>query len=234
MKKTDNFTEKLVKALQNQIISGQLKPGDRLPPLREIALVHSVSRSVVNSAISALSAKGYLRINPRHFIIVNDFLKNGSLSVLEDIFHGDNHDLRRKMIKDTLACRLMVEIDALFQAESFSALDLVTLQDLLSKEKLWFSASGAPAEELAALDLQFHEALIGLSGNMVSSMLYHTFHYLAQPMVSLFYQVPSVIPFVLEKHVQIVDDLVRRDFPSARSRLTDLLRHGEREILPIL
>ena len=234
MKKTDNLTAKLVKALQNQIISGQHKPGDRLPPLREIALENSVSRSVVNSAVSALSAKGYLRINPRHFIVVNDYLKNGSLSVLEDIFHGDNQDLRRKMIKDTLACRLMVEIDALFQAESCLVLDLSLLQNILSREKTWVSDSGAQVEQLAALDLQFHEALIGLSGNMVSSMLYHTFQYLAQPMVSLFYQLPSVIPFVLEKHAQIVEDLLQRDFPSARSRLKDLLRHGEREILPTL
>jgi DNA-binding GntR family transcriptional regulator len=127
-----------------------------------------------------------------------------------------------------------VEIDALDQAENRSELELLPLKNIIRQERSWADDPLKSPEQISDLDLRFHEALIGLAGNMVSALLYHTFQYLAQPMVSLFYRVPSVIPFVLNQHSCIVDSLDRHDFSSARSLLKELLLHGEKEILPML
>ncbi|MCK7479194.1 MAG: GntR family transcriptional regulator [Candidatus Moduliflexus flocculans] len=52
------MTSKLVTTLKNDIINGHLKAGDKLLPLRELALAHKVSRSVVNAAVGTLAAQG--------------------------------------------------------------------------------------------------------------------------------------------------------------------------------
>jgi len=234
MKKPSNRTAELVKTLQNQIISGALKPGQKLMPLREIALANGVSRSVVNSAISALSARGYLRVIPRHFIVVEDFLQSGSLDVLEDVFHSGNRELKTKMIRDVLSCRKMVESDSIRAILRRPEFDLRPLENILSDEEKWLLDPRDPALELPRMDLAFHDALIRLGDNLASTLIYRSFRYLAVPMVEWFYRTPEVAAFVFEKHSQICQALARRDENSALAFLQDLLEHGERRVLGLL
>ncbi len=72
--KKESMSATLVAELKNDIIMGRLKAGDKLLPLRELAEQHKVSRSVVNSAVSTLAAHGYVRIVPRHHIVITDYL----------------------------------------------------------------------------------------------------------------------------------------------------------------
>ncbi|HTO95517.1 MAG TPA: FadR/GntR family transcriptional regulator [Myxococcales bacterium] len=53
--------EQVLKQLQEQIASGRLKSGDRLPPERELADRFKVSRSSVRDAIQALQVMGLVR-----------------------------------------------------------------------------------------------------------------------------------------------------------------------------
>jgi DNA-binding FadR family transcriptional regulator len=234
MKKKPNRTEELVRDLQNQIISGAMKPGQRLMPLREIAASYGLSRSVVNSAISTLSAQGYLRIVPRHYIVVEDFLQSGSLDVLEDVFHSGNHQLKVKMIQDVLSCRMMVENHSLREAFRKPALDLFPLETVLRKEAEWLRNPEGVRHELFRIDLDFHEALIRLSENLATTLIYHSFQYLAVPMVRLFYETPEVVQFVFKNHSLIFQALSEGDEENGIRLLHDLLEHGEKKVLEAL
>ena len=44
----------LVEAMKLQIIAGRLKPGDRIPSVRELALVHKVNPNTMQKALSEL------------------------------------------------------------------------------------------------------------------------------------------------------------------------------------
>ena len=211
-----------------------MKPGQKLPPLREIALEYGVSRSVVNSAIAALSARGYLHVVPRHFIVVENFLQTGSLDVLEDVFHSDNRILKAKMIKDVLSCREMVESHSVRAILHSPEIDLQPLFAILSDEEKWLRHPHDPAIELARMDLVFHDTLIRLGDNLASSLIYRSFNYLADPMVRLFYRTPEIAAFVFEKHSEICHALARRDETTALALLHDLLQHGERVVLGFL
>jgi DNA-binding FadR family transcriptional regulator len=185
----------------------------------------------VNSAVSALSTKGYIRVVPRHYAVVNDFISTGSLAILADIFHSDNKSLRRKMVKETLACRMLVEIDSIKKIASDPIIDLSSLRVLIEKETAWHANPLRKSEKLCEMDLAFHTCIIHLAGNMVFSLIYHTFDYLAQEMIHDFYENPAVILFVLEKHQSIVRSLMERNEQKAVSLMTELLQHGEKELL---
>ena len=47
--------------IERAIASGELSPGDRLPPERELAAAHGVSRMTVRHALDGLAARGLLR-----------------------------------------------------------------------------------------------------------------------------------------------------------------------------
>lgn len=231
MKHSDNRTDSFVKIIQNDIISGRIKVGEKLLPLRDLALKYNVSRSVVNSAISALSTKGYIRIVPRHYAIVNDFLSMGSLAILEDIFHGENEPLKEKMVKETLACRFLVETSSARKIAMDPSIDLSRLRTIIEKENQWRKNKEGSSAELCQIDWNFHACIVQLAGNMVFSLIYHTFDYLGKELIQSFYENPSVVDFVLTKHQCIYQALLEKKPTEAVSLLEDLLRHGENELL---
>ena len=58
------LTEQVMQQLASKIISGELKPGEKLPPERDLAEMLQVSRSRVREALRALSLIGLVSIRP--------------------------------------------------------------------------------------------------------------------------------------------------------------------------
>ena len=56
---TPSLKDLFVKELENKILSGELKVGDKLPSERELASSMQVSRAVVNAGIAELEQKGF-------------------------------------------------------------------------------------------------------------------------------------------------------------------------------
>ena len=57
--------ELFVQQLEDLILSGKLKIGEKLPTERQLAESMQVSRSVVNNGLSDLEKKGFLVVKPR-------------------------------------------------------------------------------------------------------------------------------------------------------------------------
>ena len=64
-KDSKNLKADFIQRMQAKILSGELKPGDRLPPERELAVQVGISRGSVNQGILDLERMGFLRIVPR-------------------------------------------------------------------------------------------------------------------------------------------------------------------------
>ena len=99
-----------VKELENMILSGALKVGDKLPPEREIAKTMGISRAVVNSGINEAAAKGFLRIKPRSGTFVEDYRQSGKLETLISIMNFNDGLLRQNEIKSLLELRTVLDI----------------------------------------------------------------------------------------------------------------------------
>lgn len=54
-----SLRELFVDQLENMILSGKLKIGEKLPPERQLAQMMQVSRAVVNSGIAELEKRGF-------------------------------------------------------------------------------------------------------------------------------------------------------------------------------
>lgn len=50
----------LVEQMKLQIIAGQLKPGDRIPSVRELAMVHKVNPNTMQKALGELEEEGLI------------------------------------------------------------------------------------------------------------------------------------------------------------------------------
>ena len=59
-----NLAADVISQIESAIIRGELEPGDKLPPERELTDRFGVSRTVVREAIHALSAKHLIEVQP--------------------------------------------------------------------------------------------------------------------------------------------------------------------------
>ncbi len=57
--------EELYKRIKEEIISGQIKPGAKLPSVRKAAVLYAVSRTTVQNAYFALAADGFIYSEPQ-------------------------------------------------------------------------------------------------------------------------------------------------------------------------
>ena len=56
-----SLTDQFVQKIESMIISGELMPGDQLPPARELSARMGVSRPVISAGLIELEKMGFVR-----------------------------------------------------------------------------------------------------------------------------------------------------------------------------
>ena len=230
MSKLNNKTIEVVKDIQRKIINKELKPKDRLLPLRELALEYNTSRSVINSAIHILSTKGYLNVNPRHYVEVNNYLHTGTLDIIKDIYFESIGELKTKTIKEVLDIRLFAETDAIRQIID-NDLPINDLREILEREKALINNPIKDIDQIIDLDCKFHETLVKVSEHSVLLLLYMSFKEIEVDLVKEFYNTKEMFNTVIKSHEELVLYLNQKDKPKAIELWTELLKQGEAIVL---
>ena len=104
-----SLKEVCVKEILTKILSGELKPGNRLPPERELAELMGISRSSVNHGIMELENMGFLTITPRRGTIVNDYRTHPTPQSLAAVMRYSSVEMEEDLFSDLMATRLLIE-----------------------------------------------------------------------------------------------------------------------------
>ena len=123
--------ELFIQQLEGMILSGELRPGDRLPTERELADEMKISKTVVHEGLRELHRLGFLDIASRRGVTVADYAQTGSLETLRAImdFHGGLPDA--KTAGSILQLRYYLEGPAMEElAARHTPADMAALQAL--------------------------------------------------------------------------------------------------------
>ncbi|MCL6733883.1 FadR/GntR family transcriptional regulator [Streptomyces neyagawaensis] len=152
-------TDEAIEKIKDMIVSGALRPGDRLPKESELAADLGLSRNSLREAVRALSLIRILDVRQGDGTYVTSLdpqLLLEALSFVVD-FHRDD------TVLEFLAVRRILEPAATAMAAlriSEQQLDALGAQ----LDKLGDDPS---VEELVACDLEFHKGIVQSSGNSV-------------------------------------------------------------------
>jgi GntR family transcriptional repressor for pyruvate dehydrogenase complex len=82
-------------ALRRAILRGELSPGERLPPERELAVQFGVSRLTLRAALATLDAAGLISVRHGSGYLVRDFVRDGGPDLLAGLTElaGERGDL---------------------------------------------------------------------------------------------------------------------------------------------
>ena len=167
------ISDTIAATLEQRILEGSLKPGDRLPPERELATELGVSRPSLREAIQKLASKGMVQSRQGGGTYVTDVLESSFSDPWQDMM-AKHPNLR----EDMLEFRRMLEGQAAeWAAERATDADLQRLEH--SFKALLGAFENDDAQARSDADIAFHQAigdaahnvLIGhLSGALLSLM----------------------------------------------------------------
>lgn len=147
------ISDAVASSLEKRILEGSLKPGDRLPPERELATELGVSRPSLREAIQKLASKGMLQSRQGGGTYVTDRLEQ-TFSDPWQAMMGSHPNLR----EDLLEFRRMLEGQAAeWAAERATEADLQRLEQAFAAMTEAFASDDL--ERRSTTDIAFHQAV---------------------------------------------------------------------------
>jgi GntR family transcriptional repressor for pyruvate dehydrogenase complex len=160
--RTDS-TEQVITFVRDLIARGELRPGDRLPAERDLALQLRVSRPTIRAGLRALSAMGV--IQSRHGS--GTYIPDGPPTLGSEPlrFLAALHGFSREEMYET---RRVLEVSAAGLAAERASAEHVAA---IAEEVASLFASIEDPQEFLVHDIRFHRAVAAASGNPILASL---------------------------------------------------------------
>ncbi len=203
------------------IAAGRLRPGDPVPPERELVENYSVGRSSVREALRMLESRGLIEARGNGTFTVSHARNtlNQSLELLLSVAEADLHEL--------FEIRRILEGEcAALAAARRREPDLVRMRAAIAEME---SGIGSEDEYIAA-DLEFHLTIAEATGNRVAAHLMHALRDQLHRALGTVYQIPHSAERSLAQHREIIEAIGARRPDEARASMQAHIGRVEREI----
>ena len=160
--------------IESVIVNGKIKPGEKLPPERELRDTMLVSRTTLREALKVLEQKGLIEIKVGvkggayvKEIGVDQF--SGSLDLLMR--------LKKISLRDLYEFRESVEgIAAGLAAEKATAKDIARLEDVLKKAHQEIDKNGDNWKSFYQQESRLHRLMAQISRNLIYEIIFSAIH----------------------------------------------------------
>lgn len=158
------LSEKVGIAIKNDIASGKLKKGEKIPAEPELMELYAVGRSTIREAVKTLAMSGILKVQQGSGTIVASTIKDEPLA----------QRLRRAEFEEINQVRALLEkeivrLACLHRTEK----NLDEMQVLLQQRKK--AITNNQQKKCADADIHFHISIARASGNQILMEMYENF-----------------------------------------------------------
>lgn len=229
----DNFSEirvespsdKIIRQIRSLITSGQLKPGDKLPPERKLAEKFGVGRSVVRDAIRKLEFYGIVKTQPQSGTVIAGMGIVALEGLITDVLNIEESDFN-----SLVETRVLLEVNAAGKAaERRTSDDIIVLRKALDAYITKVSSGESAVEE----DLLFHIKIAEASGNKVlKSLMLIITPDIVKNFTRLNVCKDDRVERTVQEHRDILNHIVNQDVKKAeeamRLHLNDILQFSKK------
>jgi GntR family transcriptional repressor for pyruvate dehydrogenase complex len=162
----ERLYQEIVEQIQQQIVSGQLKPGDQIPAERELADQFGVSRTAVREAIKSLTEKGLIEVFVGRGTFVTHFSPDRLVESMTLLLRNE-----RDRMESLTEAQAVLDVPIARLAARHRTPDIIdrlrVIVDRMERD------AGAP-EQLVEADEEFRAELARATGNPVLAVLSRT------------------------------------------------------------
>ena len=219
----------IVHQIEQLILRGVLRPGERLPSERELAAKFEVSRPTLRNALSELETSGLIVTRPGAGAYIAQVLGSAFSPPLVNLFSTHNEALF-----DYLSFRRDLEgLAAARAAEHANEIDLDVIRSIFKRMEIAHEKRN-PTEE-AAVDAEFHLAIVEAAHNVVMLHMMRSMFEMLQ--AGVFYNRQALFGkrstrgHLLEQHRAIFEAIIAQDPDAARAAVEAHLTYIEDAML---
>jgi GntR family transcriptional repressor for pyruvate dehydrogenase complex len=202
------------------LIVHRLKPGDKLPPERQLAAMFKVSRSSIRDAIRRLEAMGMVEPRQGAGTVVRDFSEASAANPLTSVLLQ-----KRKLVDELLEVRQMIEpVLAARAATHSSPAAIAAMEAILRRQGEKVRRGELTMEE----DSEFHYAIAQAADNSVILKVLDVLMDLLRETRERNLQVKGRLEHSYANHVRILSALKRKDAAAAERAMRHHLQDVKR------
>jgi GntR family transcriptional repressor for pyruvate dehydrogenase complex len=220
--KRSRLSDEVANQIKNLIGEGELKPGDRLPPERELIKQFGVSRPSLREALNSLVATGFLEVRQAK----RTFVRSVAADRMED-------PLSFLIKTDTQKIFDLIEVRKAMEAWGASqAAQRATDEDIKRLESIIEEMGKAIEEgrEWEKEDAEFHLAIAQATHNMVQIHIMSTLYDLLRESVAKIFTDKTKMRKLFQQHSRIVNAIKNRSPEKARERTLEHLGYVDSEV----
>lgn len=211
--------QQIIMHIRGAISSGELRPGDRLPPETELARSLGVSRPTVREALKVLEALNLLESStgPTGGTFVRTLNGVGAADSLKDSITL-LLDVDELTLEELWAAREAIETRVVgIAAVRRTERDLATMLSTIESDEHRKFDDYFP-------DITFHRAIVDASGNRLFSLFMLSIHLTLRTLAERYVLPPESKQDSQDQHRLIYEAILDRDATLARTRMEEHLR----------
>ncbi len=220
--KHTKVSDEIANQIKQLIIDGKLKPGDKLPPERELIKQFGVSRPSLREALNALVAMGFLEVRQAK----RTFVRSVVSKLIEDpialLIKADT-----QKIFDLIEVRKAIETWAAYQAAQKASREDIQQLEAITHEMQKAFEEGRSWEKQ---DADFHLAIAKATHNTIHMHIMSGIYDLLKESMSRIFVDREQVKKLMKHHHQIYLAIKNRSPEKAREKTLDHLNYVEEEV----
>ncbi len=224
-KKTFKISDQIIDQIRDAILSGKLKPGDRLASEKELADRFEVSKATMREAMRVLEVLGSTetRKGTSGGIFIAEVSMRTTIHSIINFLH-----FQALSIKEITMLRYLIE-----PTVARIAVSKITDQDIQNLKKI-VGERAAGGENEVSKEIGFHRYLARLAENTLLILIVDFVDNLLDSIKSKIKLGPDFYREVRKSHLQILDCIIKKDASGAGTAMTQDLLEVDRYLSRVL
>lgn len=221
LKKTRLY-EEIIKQIQELVRTGELKPGQRLPPERELALQLNVSRTAIREALRSLEMMGFIDSKVGEGTYIRQVTMENVIKPFSRILSQD-----KKLMIELIDVRLLLEVE--ISKLAAMQLDKIKIDAIENALKLMENEIADGGIGLKG-DNAFHDAIAMASGNSAMSKILGMCGDLLSNTREATLRIPGQPEKTIEDHRKIFEAIKSGDEKKAAFHMKEHLKKAHKNL----
>jgi GntR family transcriptional repressor for pyruvate dehydrogenase complex len=224
------LSDDVIGQLKTLLVERNLKPGDKLPPERDLSGLFQVGRPSIREALRTLDILGFVDIRPGDGVYVQDPLGGSFLKSIQESLEILTQ-LEPKTFVEIFEVRMILEAKTASMAAQYAGPeDLAFLQKAFRELEDHLTDPNSYSEK----DWEFHKAIARCSHNNVLFHLINHCSALIKLTSKRFVEVPNITAVFHPDHRAIFRAIQNRSEKKAVQAMTEHLLHAQESIQRLL
>ena len=224
--KQEKLSAKIVNQIKTLIVDGELKPGDPLPPERELMKLLNVSRPSIREALKSLVGMGFLETKQGNRTVVKSLAADRMLGALQNLLQDDIN-----IVFEVIEVRKAIEAwNAFYAAKRATPEDIDRLEESIESMRIKMENGGLILEEE---DADFHLAISEATHNNLQTHIMFTIYDILKNSIGKYFgDIDHNVVF--RQHRNVVNAIKLGDSDLARERILEHLDYVESRLKEIV